>query len=269
MKKSVALAFVVILVLTSVAFAQTTQPWPPFSDNINSYSGAGANQRRLTIAPFTRELYFGYGYSAPFVNYGSKGPTYRTTNTGSKSAYSATFNLDTNDYSSRGRDPSKISNWDPGVLGYPRIDRSVSLYAYDPTAISLNYDETRSRGTARVTTFGNQYGAGGNNPYPTSQILVQTKNLPPVGENEIYEVWLMDKESEYSITLGLIKNALDPTGSLITVIPRLVDQYDYVLVTREPFPDLNPGPGEIVVMGEINPSRTEIRPSPVGLEHIR
>lgn len=269
MKKSLALTFVFALILASVAFAQTTQPWPAFSDNIYSYSGAGANERRLTIAPFTRELYFGYGYTAPFTNFGSKGPTYRMTNTGAKSGYSAAFNLDTNDYSNRGRDPSKISNWDPGVLGYARVDRAVDLYAYNPTGIALGNKDTIAKGTARITSFGNQFGGGGNNPFPTSQILVQTRNMPPIGENEIYEVWLMDAETERSITLGLIKNGLDPTSQLVTVIPRLVNPFEYVLVTREPFPDQNPGPSEIVLMGEINPSRVDVRPTTAGLEPVR
>lgn len=270
MRLRVAIAVLFGLLLIGTAFAQTAQStWPPFNDNVLGYSGEPARERRLTIAPFSRELYFGYGYNRAYVNYGSKGPTYRSTNTGAKSANSAVFNLDTNEYSTRGRDPSKISNWDPGVLGYARIDRSVSLYAYDPTGISFNFDESISRGTARITSFGNAYGAGYNQPYPTTQILVQTKNLPPVDQDYVYEVWLQDKESEYSITLGLIKNGLDPNGQLVTVIPRLVDQYDYVLVTKEPFPDIDPGPGEIVVMGQINPSRTEVRPSTALLEHMR
>ena len=269
MKKSVALAFVVALILASVAFAQSTQPWPPFNDNVVGYGGEPARERRLTIAPFTRELYFGYGYQPPFTNFGAKGPTYRMTNTGAKSGYSATFNLDTNDYSPRGRDPSKISNWDPGVLGYARVDRAVDLLAYNPTGIALGNKDTIGRGTARITSFGNQFGGGGNNPFPTTQILVQTRNMPPVGQGEIYEVWLMDAETERSITLGLMKNGLGPTSQLVTVIPRLVDPFEYVLVTREPFPDQDPGPSEIVLMGEIDPSRVDVRPTTAGLEPVR
>jgi len=239
--------------------------------NKDGYSGQYARDRRI-YDPYSRDRYFGTGYEKPFLNFGSKGPTYAMTNTGAKSAYSSVFNLDTNSLSNQGRDPAHISNFDPRVRGYNRLDRSVDLMPYGIYSEEFANDPYMPKGTARVFSDGNEYGSTLNKPYPRSQIYVQVINLPPVGEDEIYEVWLGDAETEYMLSLGILKSGQGITAQMIRDIYRMVYMFDYVYITREPYPDLDPSPGEYVlmgVMGNIDPGRVDVTPPASNFERVR
>ena len=229
------------------------------------YGGQSARDRRAA-EPYSREQYFGYGYNAPFVNYGSKGPTYRMTNTGRKSMYDSKFNLDTNSFRPRGRDPSFISNWDPNFRGYPTIDQYAYLLPYTPTAALIGPNVLGPRATARIVSLGNAYGGVQNKGVPSTQVYLHTQNLEPLGPDQVYEAWLFDSKNEYSLNLGILKSNNRLTSSLTTeglfVIQKKATPFDAVLITKEPFPDLDPGPGEIVLFGQIPPSRTVLNPNP-------
>ncbi len=258
MKFAVAVLLVLLLAGTVLAIHE----WAVYDYNIDSYTGQVARERRA-YDPYSRERYFGQDYNRDFANYGAKGPTYRVTNTGFKSAFSNVFNLDTNTFTNRGRDPSKISNWDPGILGYARLDASVELLPYSPTGEVIAHEAVLPKGAARVVSTGNEYGEGLNKARPKSQIFVIAQYLPPVGEYEIYEAWLLDDETEYALSLGLIKSGEGLTGSgytsqLFFEIQRNVHMFDNIMITREAYPDPDPSPGEIVLMGKIGPSRSYV-----------
>jgi len=243
-----------MLLLSGVAVAV-------YEAGYGGYSGVAGRERRL-YDPFSRDQYFGEGYTKPYVNYGSKGPTYRVTNTGAKSAYSSVFNLDTNAYTSRGRDPAKISNHDPNVRGYGRIDEAVDLLPYSPVEQSFDDQPTISKGTARIVSSATPYGSDNSNKAAIrSSIYIHLQDLPPLGENEIYEAWLLDEDSEYALSLGLVTTGQQFTGYLSAEIARLLLPFDAVMITREPFPDLDPNPnGEIYLYGYLDDSRTKVAP---------
>ncbi len=254
--------FAVLMVMLLAGTVLAIHDWTVYDYNIDGYSGQVARERRQ-YDPYSRERYFGIDYNREFVNFGSKGPTDRLIKTGAKSGFSSVFNLDTNTLSNRGRDPSKISNWDPGMLGFARLDASIDLLPYSPVEEVAAHEAILAKGTARILSTGNQYGAGLNKPYPRSQIFVQAINLPPVGESEIYQAWLLDAETEYPLSVGLMKAGAGITGAgytseLIFEIRRLVHMFDYVMITREPFPDSDPGPGEVILFGRIDPARTRL-----------
>ncbi len=240
-----------------------------YDTNIDSYSGQIARDRRI-YDPYTRDRYFGQGYVRPFINFGQKGPTDRFKLTGSKSAYSAAFNLDTNSMSNQGRNPGFISNWDPKVRGYARLDRAIELLPYNPVNQLVGAEPSIAKGTARILSTGDAYGAGNNQPHPSSQIQINAINLQPIGENEVYEGWLYDDESEYALSLGILrKGSIPMTAQLVFQYPRLVHMFDEVWLTKEPFPSEDPSPHTIILSGRINPARTELNTPPNYYSRLR
>lgn len=222
-----------------------------YDSNVDSYSGSVAGERRISNTS-TRTRYFGIDYQKNLVNYGSKGPNVNI-------IYSSAFNLKTNSFSNRGRDPSKISNFDPNMRGFARLDVSVSLLPYQPAVQTIGTSTTAPSGTAKIFSTGNEYGSGSNKPYPKTQVFVNVASLPPVGDNEIYEAWLVDKETNYALSLGLLKSGIGLTSSLFFEISRAVHMFDSVMITKELYPDANPKPGEIVLLGKISGNRNIVK----------
>ncbi len=258
---------VLILMLLAVSVL-AIHDFQVYDDNFYGYSGQLARDRRI-YDPYTRERYFGDDYQREFVNYGSKGPTDRVMNTGAKSGFSAIFNVDTNTYSNRGRDPSHISNFDPDIRGFARLDRSIDLLPYSPVEQLVGYDPVIAKGTAHILSTGDQYGAGLNKPLPRSQIIVQLVNLQPAGENYMYEIWLLDDETEYALSMGLVKSGIGLTSQFVWQIRRLVHMFEHVMVTKEPYPDPDPSPGEIILIGDINKPRIDTVPSSSEFDRLR
>jgi hypothetical protein len=239
-----------------------------YDDNFYGYSGQLGRDRRA-YDPFTRERYFGQDYQRQFVNYGLKGPPNRVLNTGFKSGFSPVFNLDTNTYSNRGRDPAYISNFDPKIRGYARLDRYIDLLPYQPVEQLVGPDLVIARGTARILSTGNQYGAGLNKALPRSQFFITIQNLQPAPAGYVYEAWLSDAETEYAMTLGILKSGTGLTTSMVNEIRRQVHMFDYVMVTKELYPDPDPGPGEIILMGDINKPRIDTTPETSAFDRLR
>lgn len=239
----------VLLICVPIVIAQTAG-W-------GGYSGYSGTERRLND-PYTRYSYFGENYTKSLVNYGSKGPVYTQTTTGAKSAYSGVFNLDTNAYYARARDPSRISNWDPNVRGFSQLDATVTLLPYDVVGYEENEVPRGPRGTAKVLSRGDAYGAGLNTRLARSQVFVQTIDLPPIPSYEAYEVWLVDEESGYSLSVGLLKTGGKFTAQLSHAMSRSLAGFDAVMVTREQYPDIDPTPGEVVLFGYMEQSRAVV-----------
>lgn len=251
--KAAIFAVMCIFLLSSIAVVAV------YDVDYGGYSGQASRERRVLYDPYSRDNYFGEGYTRPYVNYGSKGPTYARTNTGAKSAYSSIFNLDTNAYTQRGRDPSKISNWDPNVRGYDRLDVSVDLLPYYPVEASLDGTPRLSKGTVRLVSRGNPYGSADvGKRWIRSSIFIHLQDLPPAEDGFIYEAWLMDNDAEYPLSLGLVNSGQQFTGYLFTEISRLLMPFDAVMITKEPFPDLDPSPSdEIYLWGDIEQPRQQ------------
>lgn len=253
-----AFAFLTVLLLAGPV-AATYKDWWVYDTNIDSYTGQIARDRRI-FDPYSRSRYFGLEYERQYLNYGMKGPTDRMMNTGGKSAFSGVFNLDTNSFTNMGRTPGHISNWDPNVRGYARLDVSVPLLPNIPLDLLVGPNAALTKGTARIISLGDAYGAGLNKPAPRTQFFLQAVNLPPVGTDEVYEAWLFDEDTEYPLSLGLLQVGAGITTGLFFEINRKVDMFDAVMITKEPFPDTDPNPGEIVLYGFFGQTRNVLNP---------
>ncbi len=244
---------IALLLFTVVATAASYYYYPPY---YGSYSSIA---RRYYYAPSSQELYFGKDYVKPLGGFGSKGTQsdYPRVSGGAKGYNSPTTNLLTNSFTSQGRNPNKISNWDPRFRGFNRLDTAVILEP--PLLTQQDRSGTRvfTRGTVRLVSQYGNFGAGGGDDTPMSQIFMQIRDLPPIGTDTKYELWLFDFETGQPLSLGLFYSGIGGTGQARVEFPKSIVDYDFVAVTKEPFPDYDPRPGDIILMGAIEPSRTK------------
>jgi len=241
-----------LLLLIGSAFAQN------FAEQGNG-GYAGVNSRLVRADdPFSRYRYFGPDYQYPFAGYGSKGSSSK--NFGEKGTTSSAFNLDTSSRTPQGRNPARISNVDPNFRGYSKVDTSVKLEPFTQQffAGQLKY----AQATARLVMKGAAYGQGTNEAIPSSEVSIQTKNLLPLGNDNIYEAWLVDEDTEYALAIGFLRSGIDLASSLRFSFSRSLAPFDAVMITVEPFPDTDPRPGETILYGSINPARNVLRTSP-------
>jgi len=243
-----------LLVLTTVSAL--------YGISYDTYSGQAARERRSTFDPYSRERYFGEGHVQTFGGFGSKGPVTGTlVGTGAKSAYSGTFNLDTNEFWRRARSPGRISNWDPQMRGFSRIDVAVPLYPYTfverdyPTG-ELGGTNHLTKGTARVLSLSNSQKSAFYSREQGS-VHMKIRELVPASSEELFEAWLVDDESEYFLSMGLFNTGIAGTASLDFSIHRPLIGYDRVVITKEPFPDRDPRPSNnVVLVGAIATQRS-------------
>lgn len=221
------------------------------------YSGYAGTQRRLED-PYSRQQYFGEYYQRQFVNFGSKGPSYRILNTGSASAFSNVFNLDKNTYTNQGRNPGRISNFDPNMRGFARLDEAVDLLPFEGPNTIIQGKSVVGRGTARIVSVGDAYGAGLNYAGPRTQVFITATDMPPIDETMVFEAWLVDEDSGYSLSLGMLTPGAKLTFSGFIEFQRKVEMFESVMVTAESYPDLDPTPGEVVLWGDIGRTRNQL-----------
>ncbi|RLE48153.1 hypothetical protein DRJ25_00535 [Candidatus Woesearchaeota archaeon] len=249
---------ILLMSVVAVSAALSYYYYPP------AYGGQSAYYRRHYYSPASQKLYFGQAYGKPLGGFGSKGTwsSYSRVSGGLKSPTSPSSNLATNSFTPMGRNPNVVSNWDPNFRGYNRIDTSVVLEPYNLGFQIRQGLRVFPRGSARlISQFGN-FGSGArsspwqsNNKAPQSEIYVQARDLPPLGNAERYELWLFDSDFGRKQSLGLIYGGLGGTIRDKVQISKPIQQFDFVGISREPYPDLDPTPNRIVLIGAINPAR--------------
>ncbi|MCX6708744.1 MAG: hypothetical protein NTW67_03830 [Candidatus Woesearchaeota archaeon] len=142
----------------------------------------------------------------------------------------------------------RVTNYDPRV-NYGRIDTTVYL---SPVQVNQykgvgrgGYAPFYPRATARIYAT-SSYG------FPLATITIMTKDLPPSYDGNIqYEVWLVDLETNYRLTLGTFTTGFGGIGSLSYRANNYIDAYDYVEITAEPFDDLDVSAGPVALVGAI------------------
>lgn len=241
----------ILMVLTVFATAASYYYYPP------AYGGTSAFYRRNFYAPSSQQLYFGENWNKHLGGFGSKGTWSATPRVsgGSKSYTSPSANLLTNAYTPQGRNPNKISNWDPRFRGYERMDKAVVLESYNLNFQKRNGLLVIPKATARLISQYGFFGVGGNDNSPKSDIHFQANNLPPLGSENKYELWLFDEETGFSQSLGLFYAGIGGTAQMRVEFLKPITMFDYVGITLEPYPDLDPRPGKLIMLGAIDPSR--------------
>ncbi len=85
---------------------------------------------------------------------------------------------------------------------------------------------------------------------------ILTYNLAYLDEyEEIYEAWLIDRDTGYQYSLGLFLVDQDGYTRFSYSVDNYVNPYDMIVVTKELYPDDDPRPnGEVVLVGYFDTS---------------
>lgn len=152
----------------------------------------------------------------------------------------------------------RVTNYDPRV-NFARMDSIVYLR---PIADGNYYGAGRggeapfySRGSARIMSS-SWYG------FPRAQAVIQVKDFPVTDKERVqFEVWLVDTQTNYRLSLGSFTTMFGGIGTLDYRIDNYFDAYDLVEITVEPLDDMDEAPGEVIVIGAIPPP-THYSPAP-------
>jgi hypothetical protein len=184
-------------------------------------------------------------YVKPYGGFGEKGASRGSF--GAKGEEEGASNLATNDFISRGRDPSKISNSYSSARGYHIVNKYVELDPVELAYASRPQINVTPKGYSRIISM-NPYGTG----LTEGTVYLRTKDLPPLAPLYLYEAWLADEDTGFAMSIGMFQPA---SIGRITSIDYLsvtpLDAFDCIMVTVEPFPDDNPLPGQIILEGSL------------------
>jgi len=141
--------------------------------------------------------------------------------------------------------PQRITDYDIRMQRDYKIDTYVYLNPIEEEKWTRGYPPFAPRATAEILSSRSRY-------TPTCQIHVSTKDLEPSYKNGgVYEAWLYDADTGYRFSFGVFKASMGGVGVVTYRGSHYLDQYDFVVITEEPYPDPDPLPGEPILMGEI------------------
>jgi len=198
-----------------------------------------------------RTIYFGEDYEKPLGGFGLKAAS--RGNFGFKGTSSVEKNLPYNAFIARGRDPSRISNFDPNIRGYSKRNVYIELAPLQTGLILQNNFPTTSRGVARlISEIPDNVGP------PQGTVALQVRDLLPITNEEVYEAWLVDENTGYVLSIGLLRPATYGTTTLNFKTENFLHLYETIMVTKEPYPDNDKWPSDdVVLIGNIPQTRTK------------
>jgi hypothetical protein len=233
------LAIISLLTLSVVSASQWTLPY----------------KKDTFTAEKKRDIYFGDQFVRPV---GWTGIKYATNSRqvigGFKGSTSIASNLPYNEYIIQGRNPQATRNYDPRVRGYPILDEFVDLIpieapTYDQGSVLL---PRQAAGAVRIVT--NRDSQKTQHSYmPRSTIYIRVGYLPELEPYEVYETYLVDEDTGFALAVGrIIPPGLGQLQTLSFEIANDLYPYEFVMITKEVFPDTEKGPqGDVVLLGEI------------------
>ena len=144
----------------------------------------------------------------------------------------------------------RVTNFDPRIQTQQYTWQAVvKLEPLAPPIISSgSYPIRYPRGVARV--YNARYGL---NIHSGVHQLTVSELIPSYSRDYIFEVWLVDNETNYWLSMGVFDTIGRGSGELeLSKGNWNLDVYDDMVVTREPFPDNSPAPSrEVVLKGSI------------------
>lgn len=245
-----------VIVIVSIILATVVYSRPLTPQVVYGIPNTTVGQRLIYFNQEHEGL--GTEHTWPLGGYGRKGATSGGSygNFGLKGATSVSSNLAWNSFIRRGRDPSRISNNDPRMRGYSIRDVVVNLEPVDTEWVFQNNFITRSKGTARLISDYDDY--KGYDPART-RIYLRVRDLPPLDKENIYQVWLVDLDTGYPLSVGMFNPQIIGINELTFDAPMSAFIYDTLVITVEPFPDNDLHPGKPVMAGDIPQTRTMAR----------
>ncbi len=84
---------------------------------------------------------------------------------------------------------------------------------------------------------------------PESVVRVTTQGLPYLGQTKVYEAWLV--AGDYWQSMGVFPSSFSGQTALTYTIADDISFAELVVITEEPYIDVNPLPGKNVMIGEL------------------
>lgn len=136
-------------------------------------------------------------------------------------------------------------SYDPRIQ-YKKLETWVYLTPPEPPVFAKGFPPYYPKGTAKLLSVRSAY-------EPSGQAIISVKDLRPSGQDHTYyQAWLYDADSGYHLNLGLFEAFPGGIGSIEYFGAQYFDEYDFVMITREPRFDMDPRPsGDIALVGKI------------------
>lgn len=142
-----------------------------------------------------------------------------------------------------------------GIDRVTNFDARIQTHAYTWQAVvhleplvspilARGFADVFPRGTAQV--YSSRY-----NQDVSSGVKIKVHELiPSYTRDYVFEGWLVDRDTDFWLSIGLFDTIGRGTGELeLQKLNRYLDNYDDLVITREPFPDSNPAPSKEIVLG--------------------
>lgn len=190
---------------------------------------------------------YGIGYVKPLGGYGMKGAS--SGSLGFTGVEEGAKTLATNSFIARGRNPGAISNYYASARGYQITNKYVELASASGLLTMRPQINGTPEGHVRIIS------KKPNQLYlPQLTVLLRTRDLVPLSPGYIYEAWLVDEDTAYSMSLGIFQpSEIGRIGTLSHISTHSADPFESIIVTTEPFPDTDPRPGQVVLAGDLKP----------------
>ncbi len=120
------------------------------------------------------------------------------------------------------------------------------VYQYTSIYSTFDYQWKQKRNIAKEGAFSVESTRGRYKNRMSG--AVTTRNLDYLALDKMYEAWLVDVETGYTLSLGLFSVDQDGDVRFSWSHPGYVNAYDMIVVTKEPYPDKDPRPSGVVVL---------------------
>ena len=139
----------------------------------------------------------------------------------------------------------RYTHYDPRVINWYKLDVYTSLEPVEPALFQRGMHSFFPKGGARIISSRSSL-------TPTSKVQLSVKELGGTDRTGIaFEVWLFDEQSGYALSLGSFKTVGFGNAVFEWSTDQYIDEYDYILITEESYPDFDPMPGKVVLQGRI------------------
>lgn len=139
----------------------------------------------------------------------------------------------------------RYTHYDPRVINYYRLNVHTTLEPVEDALFERGMHPFFPKAGAKIISARSPL-------LPKGQVQLTVKDLRASANSGMaYEVWLFDENSGYALSLGVFRTTGLGNGRFEWSADQYIDEYDYVLVTEEPYPDYDPRPGLVVLQGRI------------------
>ena len=146
--------------------------------------------------------------------------------------------------------------FDPRVQ-YKKTEVFVYLTPPKPPVFARGYPPYYPRGTARIQSVRSVY-------KPHARVEIQIKDVrPSYYDNTVYQAWLYDEDTGYMFNLGIFQAIEGNNAKTRYWGSHYFDAYEYVIITREPYNDIDPRPSDDEILIGKLPQKQYYEPKPV------